>query len=293
MNSSNYSVSIIGTGAVGSALKDFFTKNQYEVRSTWNSKGGEIQYEGTAKKKRIHFTIPQNDDQIGNLIFITTPDDLISGIAVSLSEQKIPWHNKTVVHCSGNFTSDELNAVFNKGASIASMHPIQTFKKKDGFERFKGITISLEGEPKARDQLKPLIERMGANCLLLDKKQKRYLHISAVMASNYLVALMYSAENLLKDVQVDEGFTAIEPLIKQTMENIFDKGPAHSLTGPISRGDIESVETHLNELKGREQEVLYKILGLEALKITEQSGRISNQATKEIREKLSKPESLL
>lgn len=282
MESSRPSVTIIGTGALGSALHTFFNNAGYAVRSTWNSKGGLIYSEKSSEYHQIYSLIPKTNSEIGDLVFITTPDDLIKKIASNLSQNSVSWEDKTVVHCSGNLTSDELNALSKKGAKVVSMHPIQTFKKGDGSERFKNIMISLQGDEKARKQLAPIIREMQAKPLLLDKKQKRSLHIAAVMASNYLVALMFSVENLLKDVELDEGFDALETLVHQTVQNIFENGPTKALTGPISRGDRESVETHMKELAGRDQEKIYKILGIEALKIAELSGKLSKTNIDEI-----------
>lgn len=284
MKSSKPTITIIGTGALGSTLQPFFDENGYQTRSTWNSKGGLIFDENS--EQSIDRTLPENDDEIGDLIFITTPDDLIGKTAESLSNKSISWDDKTVVHCSGNLTSDELKALKKSGAKTVSMHPIQSFKRGDGNDRFKNITISLQGDEEAKEQLKPIIQKMGAKSLNLTKKQKRYLHIAAVMASNYLVALMFSVENLLKDVELEEGFEALETLVHQTVTNIFEKGPADALTGPIARGDSESVETHLKELKGRKQEGVYKILGFEAVKVAAESRNLSKKQINELRKLL-------
>ncbi|NBC67349.1 MAG: DUF2520 domain-containing protein, partial [Bacteroidetes bacterium] len=223
------------------------------------------------------------EGETGDFVFITTPDDLISKTARDLAGKPIHWQEKVVIHCSGNLTSDELTSLSEKGAQTVSMHPIQSFKKGDGSERFQDITISLQGDETGKELLKPIIGEMGAKVLMLDKKQKRYLHIAAVMASNYLVALMFSVENLLKDVDLDDGFESLEPLVHQTVNNVFEKGPTDALTGPISRGDTESVQMHLNELSGSEPEVLYKILGLEAVKIAEKRGEVGEDRIRIIR----------
>ncbi len=284
MESSKSTVTIVGTGALGSTLQTFFEENGYQIRSTWNSKGGLI-YSGQSEQS-VDRTLPENDDEIGDLIFITTPDDLIHKTAQLLSEKTISWENKIVVHCSGNLTSEELDVLDKSGAKTVSMHPIQSFKRGDGSDRFKNITVSLQGDKEVKEQLKPIIQKMGAKSLELTKKQKRFLHIAAVMASNYLVALMFSVENLLKDVELEEGFDALETLVHQTVTNIFEKGPADALTGPIARGDLESVQTHLSELSGRDQENLYKLLGLEAVKIAQQNGDVPEDKIKGLRDLL-------
>lgn len=286
METSKPSVTIIGRGALGSTLEKFFSQNGYPVRSVWNSRGGSVAPESNMVASESSNNLPENDTETGRWVFITTPDDLISEIAELLAQTSISWRGRTVIHCSGNLTSDELNPLSDKGAGIVSMHPIQTFKKGDVSGRFENITISLEGDSKEKERLKPLIEEMGAKHLLLDKKQKRYLHIAAVMASNYLVALMFSTENLLREVNISDGFGSLEKLVEQTVANIFQQGPENALTGPISRGDIQSVKTHLDELKGLEQEYLYKLLGLQALKITERSGSLTTLQSEKLRDLL-------
>ena len=281
------SITIIGTGALGSTLQKFFDEHGYLIQSTWNSRGGLIFSDQS--EKSVVKNLPDNDKEIGDLIFITTPDDLIGKTAESLSKKSISWDDKIVVHCSGNLTSDELNPLAKSGTKTVSMHPIQSFKRGDGSDRFKEITISLQRDKEAKEQLKPIIQKMGAKLLELTKKQKRYLHIAAVMASNYLVALMFSVENLLKDAELEDGFDALETLVRQSVTNIFEKGPAGALTGPIARGDLESVQTHLNELRSREQENLYKMLGLEAVKIIEKSGNLSQKQVGELKNLMSQP----
>ena len=78
----------------------------------------------------------------------------------------------------------------------------------------------------------------------------------------------------------------MEALVHQTITDIFEKGPADALTGPIARGDLESVQTHLNELSERDQEDLYKLLGLEAVIIAQNNGTVSEDKINRLRDLL-------
>jgi predicted short-subunit dehydrogenase-like oxidoreductase (DUF2520 family) len=98
--------------------------------------------------------------------------------------------------------------------------------------------------------------------------------------------MVFRGENVRKKAELERGFDALETLVHQTVTNIFEKGPSDALTGPIARGDLESVQTHLAELEGREQEDLYKLLGLEAVKIAINSGNISQKKCRILRELL-------
>jgi len=281
------SVTIIGTGAVGTALIDFFQNQEMVIQSVWGSRSGRIRTK-TGDYLRIQSNLPENDDQTGALVFITTPDDLISTVANKLAVTNTEWKNRSVVHCSGNLTSEELSLLAKAGAGTASMHPIQTFKQGDSAERFRGITISLEGDMRTTDGLKKLVALMNANPIHLSKEQKRVMHIAAVFASNYMSALMYTAVEYLANEGMEEGIKILKPLILQTAQNIVKNGAVDSLTGPVARGDITSIRKHLNSLKTNDKMLsIYQILGKEAVEIAKVRGEVSNDVIGEMLEAFS------
>lgn len=272
------SITVIGTGAVGSALIDFFEKNGYTLRSLWNRNGGQIWDETIRKYQSSRSDFPSQPDGMGDWIFITTPDGIIGPTAKKLSEITGSWDQKSVIHCSGNMTSAEFEPLARKGARTASMHPLQTFQKEDGVERFKDIYISLEGEKGLVEELRSVIKTMGAKPVRVTPGQKQKLHVAAVFASNYLVALMATAEQILEEEGIDEGLRLLEPLIRQTLANILEHGTGQSLTGPVARGDTATVRQHLESLKTDTQKTeLYTVLGKKALQIAREKGSLADQ----------------
>ena len=279
------SVTVIGTGAVGSALLNFFRENDFVIRSEWNNQSGKIFKDSLSEPVSKNRSLPQTDDETGGLIFITTPDDEISKVVARLTQQSINWKERLVIHCSGNLTSKELEVLKVRGAQTASMHPIQTFKKGDSKDRFDRIYISLEGDDELCNRLEKLVIKMNAKPVRLNREQKRSLHIAAVFSSNYMVALLNLVGNYLNEQGLDEGLSLLEPLIRQTITNIFEKGTVQSLTGPISRGDYDSVQKHLQSLKNDDNIAsLYKMLGREALNIAEKREEISESRISKLRE---------
>jgi len=277
-------VTIIGKGAVGSALSGFFTENGYQIISEWTSRSGRIVHDRTKEPVLVERNHPESSEEMGDLIFITTPDDEISVVAGKLAELPITWSEKLVVHTSGNITSSVLNPLKEKGASVASMHPIQTFRKGDGPGRFEQIYMSLEGDQELCLFLEKMVELMKAQSFFLTPDQKSLMHIAAVFSSNYVTALMHKMESFLIEAEVDDGINVLEPLVKQAISNIFEKGPAESLTGPISRGDYDSVQKHLELLEhDKDLTILYKKLGSEALKIAEKRKNLPIDRMKKLR----------
>lgn len=269
------SISIIGTGALGTSLLDFFRDEQFSVLSIWNSREGKIFKNGEA------VTCPSNklqqlkNDELGEWIFITTPDDQIKKIVETLSGLDIDWSGRSVIHCSGSKTSGECQAVAEKGALTASMHPIQTFRKSDGKERLSSIYISVEGDAKLTDDLTSIIKKMESTAVPLTIKQKQVVHLAAVMASNYMVTLLREAEELLEGEKVEGGLDILHPLISQTLQNVLENGTEASLSGPVSRGDSETIQSHLNLLKAKPDKMaLYKILGRQTVYLAEKNGKV-------------------
>lgn len=274
----NPAITVIGSGALGSVWVDYFKKTGFQIVSVWNSTSGTVFYTDTEydRKSDRNYSLPAEESEIGDVIIITTPDSVIQLVAEQLAITDIDWSNKRVIHCSGSHPASILDSLGQKGAAIASMHPIQTFKKGDDSDRLKNIYISLQGDNSLVQQLKEIVEDLNSTPLILDENQKKAVHISAVFASNYLVALLNSSDTILKDHGVEDGVKIMEPLIRQTLKNILERGAAHSLTGPISRGDSSTVQDHLDNLSADdENKGLYMALGHACLSIVKNQGSLT------------------
>jgi len=282
-------ITVIGSGALGSVWIDYFRKAGYPVVSVWNSTSGTVFDTDTesGRKSDRNYSLPAEESEVGDIILVTTPDSIIRSVAEQLVTTDIDWSDKKVIHCSGSQPASILDSLAKKGAVTASMHPIQTFKKGDDSDRLTNIYISLQGEKSLISDLENFVKDLNSSPLILDESQKKAVHISAVFASNYLVALLNTSDTILKDNGVEEGVNILEPLIRQTLKNILEKGAIHSLTGPISRGDSSTIQDHLENLSGdKENKSLYMALGQVCLAI------VKDQETLTV-EQISDLESLL
>lgn len=272
-------ITLFGNGALGGALLDFFTKKRYKIYSIWSSNGGSVFDESIGAYDKHKKPFPENSSDLGDIIFLSVPDHKVSELANQLSELDINWSGKFVIHNSGSLPLASLKSLADKGAKIASMHPIQTFHRGDDHSRFKDINISLVGDEAVVGWLEGIIQKMEAKALRIDENQKQAIHLSAVMASNYLVVLMNIAEEILKQNGVDQSIELLKPLIDQTLSNIFEKGASNSLTGPISRGDSSSVKLHLNKLSDQKTaDEIYRVLGKKAIGIAISHNNLSKES---------------
>jgi len=210
-----------------------------------------------------------------DLVFVTTPDDVISNVAAQVTWRPGQW----VVHCSGAESIEALRPAVAQGAIPGAFHPLQSFAAPgDSIQRFRGIVIALEGEGELLEYLKRLSRALGATGVVLNPQDKALYHASAAMASNYLVTLMAMASSLWERFGYgsDQGIRALAPLMRGTIQNIETLGIPACLTGPIARGDEGTIQQHLKALPD-ELAGAYAQMGLQTIPIALAKGGINPQ----------------
>ena len=179
------------------------------------------------------------------LVLLCVPDSAIADVASSLAPG--PW----LAHTSG---ATSLHALAPHTRRFG-LHPLQTFTKRRGPEQLDGAYAAVVAEtPDSRDVGTWLAETLGLRPFDLDDDARPLYHAAAAIASNYLVTLHRVASQLF--VAAGAPPEALEPLMRRTIENDFE------LTGPIERGDWETVDRHRSAIRAArpDLEPLYDIL---------------------------------
>jgi len=173
-------------------------------------------------------------DERADLIMLCVPDSAIEGVARSLPVG--PW----LAHVSGATPLGALAPHLRR----FSVHPLQTFSRARGAEQLDGAWAAVIGESnEATSRAEWLARVLGLRPFALSDDNRVLYHAGAVVASNYLVTLYRSAARLLETAGAPPE--ALIPLMKRTIENGFE------LTGPIARGDRQTVDAHLEEISRR------------------------------------------
>jgi predicted short-subunit dehydrogenase-like oxidoreductase (DUF2520 family) len=181
----------------------------------------------------------------GDLVLICVPDDAIAEVAAGLAVG--PW----VAHVSG---ATSLSALEPHSRRF-SLHPLQTFTRARGPEQLDGAWGAVTAETEdARAAGFRLAELLGLRAFALADAARPLYHAGAAIASNYLVTLHQVASDLFRAAGAPPE--ALVPLMQRTIENDFE------LTGPIERGDWETVESHRRAIREArpELEPLYDVL---------------------------------
>ena len=234
---------------------------------------------------------PITDLQPANIWLIATPDSQIETAYKQLQASGALDQGAIVFHCSGSIGAAVLNSN-NSDIHVASVHPIHSFADpQKSLSHFPGCHCAIEGQPDAVEVLQTLFESMGALPFVIDSQHKALYHSATVMACNYLVSLMQTSQQILTAAGVDDhNGNPLESLIRQTLNNYLDTNAASALTGPIARGDSETVASHLDALRQESDCVLwqqvYTALGKATLPIASQQGQASISDLQQIKELL-------
>jgi predicted short-subunit dehydrogenase-like oxidoreductase (DUF2520 family) len=204
---------------------------------------------------------------------IATGDDDLAACAADLATCGILRPGDIVFHCSGFLASTVLNPLAASGALTASLHPLRSFADPmAAAEGFAGTNCALEGTPAALAGLRPAVAAVGGVPFTIDAAQKAIYHAAAVLSSNGLAALLQVAVDAWAKAGLTEeqALRISEPLVRNTVDNIFRMGPTEALTGPVVRGDWKVVAGEMAALGDWQpgHQELYRVLGRAALEMT-------------------------
>lgn len=266
----NTRISIVGMGQVGMALLNALSERKCEVVSVFNR--SEIDFSIISKYPDTLFKtgLPSQNGDVGNLILLTVSDDVIKAVSQGIASKFDNLNEYMFAHCSGVHASEILLPLKRRGAKTASFHPMKSITKATN--SFRGTWFDIEGDEQVLRKLEKLAQKLQAKTFRVEPEAKPFLHAAAVVASNYLVVLADLVSKITSQGNVPEStaLKAMAPLMYNTLENIETAGITDSLTGPIARGDIETVQKHLDGLQNAPELLsLYKLLGSEAVKIAE------------------------
>ncbi|KNC85749.1 hypothetical protein SARC_02088 [Sphaeroforma arctica JP610] len=264
-------VAIVGAGRVGTTLTRALVEAQYDVVSVMSRTLGSAQKAvNTANENNSTAVDKIADIAASDIVFLTVPDELIKATAREIMESAVD--TKAICHCSGAKSSAELQFAADAGMRVASMHPLQSFADPGtAMANLPGTYWALEGVEGLTDELQTMIQRLQGICLPIKRDQKVAYHAGAVLACNYLYTLESIATKVMSQsgIPPEDCLKALMPLLQGTLNNMGSVGLPQALSGPISRGDIHTVEQHLSNLSSisspeRAREV-YSLMGMEAI----------------------------
>jgi predicted short-subunit dehydrogenase-like oxidoreductase (DUF2520 family) len=270
-------IGIIGAGKVGISLGYVLRSNGVHVVGI-----SDISLEALGKAREFlgADTLYARDNveivDMCDIIAIAVQDRLIGDAARSVADRAGDIRGKLFFHTSGADPSSVLSPLEARGASVGSLHPLQTFPDiESAIDVLPDTSIFIEGDNKAREVLHFLGENLGAKVYVVSGEDKVYYHLAAVFVCNLVSALMQAGTGVMKRIDID--FEPFIPIIRATMKNIETKGPSGALTGPIVRGDDKTVAAHLEAMADMPlHKEIYLALSKMAFRMAQERGALDD-----------------
>ncbi len=243
-------IAIVGPGRLGTALAVELQQAGYKISEiiSRNTAASRRKARALARQVGARAFAYTNAPLNAEVMWFCVPDREIATTARNLS-LRTKWEGKIAFHSSGALASDELDVLRQRGAAVASLHPMMTFVS-GSVPSLEGVPFAVEGEARAVRVAKRIARDLGGETFTIHPRNKAAYHAWGGFVSPLLVALLVTAEQVARaaGLSAADARKKMLPILKQTLSNYARFGPAGAFSGPIIRGDAETVRKHLRVL---------------------------------------------
>lgn len=282
-------IGIVGAGAVGTALGVALSQAGWRIAAVASRDPiRRERFRELVGGTRAFTEITPLLDEV-EFIILTVPDDVI----VPLAESIRLYSGQALIHTSGALGAEVLRPAMAAGTQIGSFHPLVAFADLDrALAALHGATVAVEGDDQLVSLLARMAEAIGATAVRLLPGSKAAYHAAAVLAAGGFIALLDAIAELGRVAGLDEaGALAVYGrLIEQTLGNARALGIAGALTGPMTRGDVGTLEAHLAALAVHAPGVLplYRAAAAREIELAVARGALAPSDVERLRNALAK-----
>ena len=275
---------LVGAGRVGTAVTSLLAHRGFEIVGVASRNISSAE----AAARFLGAPVARLDDlPEADLVIIGATDAGISPLAAKVASS--PSVAGRVVHLSGASGTEPLDAVIKAGGTAWALHPVQACPDVDTAVRrlpgsVWGVTVS--ADPEGAERL--VVHELGGRPVTVPEESRLVWHAASVMTSNGISALLAFGEELLGSIGITDPEVVLGPLAAGTVANAREGGGgAATLTGPIVRGETQTVERHLSAMSdspGLTER--YKGVALAILAAADRSGKLDAAARRSIEDLL-------
>lgn len=245
-------VAIVGAGVLGTSIGILLRRAGYRIVAVCSrhKRTAQVALEAIGQGEVVGD--PGMAAMGADVVLLAVPDAAIPSIAIQVASGGALRRGAVVAHFAGGLPARVLAGVAAAGGWRGSIHPLQTFADVDtAVQALRDSFYFIEGDEEAVEVLRSLVIALEGRPVAIDSTEKAVYHAGAAAASNFLVALVSYARDLLvrAGVPTDVALPALMPLIRGTIANLDAVGLPDALTGPIARGDLGTVRNHIHALR--------------------------------------------
>jgi len=259
-------VGFIGAGKVACTMGKYLSERDIRVAGYYDTSEASADDAATFTNSRA-FTNESDVIAASDVIFIATPDDVIVTVWNKIRTMDI--RDKFIGIFSGSLSSNLFSGIETTGAAGFSIHPMFAFSDRfSDYRELHNTKFAIEGDARAVGLIRALFEGLGHTVTEIDSDQKYRYHAAASVASNLMVGLYEMSLSMLMDCGFSESEAGafLTPIVQKNTSAMLSAGPVNALTGPIERGDVETVKHHLETLS-EEEKAVYTPLALRLVEI--------------------------
>lgn len=184
-----------------------------------------------------------------DVVWLCVSDDAIRPCARALSQDG-NWKGKVVLHSSGALSSDELAPLRRRGASVGSLHPMMTFVPGVRV-RMSEVPFAVEGDARAVRAARRIVRDLKARVFVVARRNKPLYHAFGSFSSPMVIATLVMAEHVAAAAGVPARMRreVMLPIVRKTFSNYLESSAGKAFSGPIARGDVNTIRRHLRALK--------------------------------------------
>jgi predicted short-subunit dehydrogenase-like oxidoreductase (DUF2520 family) len=245
-------IAMTGAGRLASTLAVRLSDAGYEITEiiARDNPRSLQQTRRLSRKVKSRTCIAKRAKLDASILWFCVPDSKIAAAAVEFAGRDL--RNKIALHSSGVLSSDALAVLRKSGAAVASVHPLMTFVQNSQ-PQLRNVPFAIEGDARAVRGAKQLVNALAGKSFAIRKQDKVTYHAFATMICPLLVALMSASERAAKlaGIPAPKARQRMMPIVRQTLGNYGRLGAAESFSGPLVRGDTETIAQHLAVLGAR------------------------------------------
>lgn len=255
-------IGLIGAGRVGAPLSAALARAGHHVVG--------VSAISKASRERVELLLPEAPllppDEVAtscDLLILTPPDDALAQLAKGLAEVGSLRTGQLVMHTAGRFGVGVFDAILETGILPMAIHPVMTFTGTSiDLSRIAGAFFGVTTPEPLLPIAQALVLEMGGEPLVIAEKDRPLYHLALSWSTNFITAVIAQGSEWLNQIGIDQSERLLHPLLDAAVDNVLRRGDS-ALTGPIARGDVGSVRSHLDALHDRAPELVvsYKTLG--------------------------------
>jgi predicted short-subunit dehydrogenase-like oxidoreductase (DUF2520 family) len=271
-------VGVVGAGRVGAVLGATLARAGHPVVAASGVSAASLR-RAERLLPGVPILAPDEVVDAADFVLLAVPDDALRPLVAGLASTGAWREGQLVGHTSGAQGIGVLDSAAARGVLPLALHPVMTFTgRAEDVDRVEGATFGVTAPDELRPVAESLVVEMGGEPVWVPELARPLYHAALTIGSNHLVTIVNDALGLLEQADVEHPSRLLAPLLSAALDNALRLGDA-ALTGPVSRGDVATLATHLRTLADEAPELLasYRSMARRTAERAHVTGRLSDE----------------